>query len=78
MIQTGRLSEFVAEFIRMDNEKTIWEYFLHKVYDKSYDDFKRSIMPRQKPTQADIKTTVNDAKSILDGFIPDGNRGEQQ
>ena len=72
MIQTGRFAEFVLEFIELENEKQLWEFYLHKVYDKSFEDFKRSLRPVRKPTQTDIKTTVNDSKSILDGFIPNG------
>lgn len=77
MIQTGRFAEFVIEFITLDNEKTMWEFYLHKVYDKSYEDFKRSLHPARKPTESEIKTTVNGSKSILDGFIPTGTGGER-
>ena len=77
MIKTGRFSEFVIEFMNLNSEKTMWEYYLHKVYDKSYEDFKRSLLPVQKPTAKDIKTTVNSSKSILGGFIPNGTGGER-
>ena len=77
MIETGRFAEFVIKFMELDNEDTMWDYFLHKVYDKSFEDFKRSLHPVKKPTFKDIKTTVNDSKSILDGFIPTGTGGER-
>lgn len=77
MIQTGRFADFVIEFMNIKNEENLWDIYLHKVFDKSFADFKRSIMPRPQPTGEDIKTTVNSSKSILDGFIPTGTGGER-
>ena len=43
MILTDRFSAFVSELLRIRNEEkdeqTLWEFFLHKVFDKSFYEF---------------------------------------
>lgn len=75
MISTGRLSEFVREFIKIHNEEqeeeTIWEYWLHKVFDKSLADFKASIKQepvKAAPTQTELKETISASFDMLNGF----------
>lgn len=75
MIQTGRLSEFVDEFILLYNdeqqEKTAYEVWLHKVFDKSFTDFMQEINGTHKaaPTQQDLESTVRESQDILAGFV---------
>ena len=76
MIQTGRLSEFVDEFIMLYNEeqqeKTAYEVWLHKVYDKSFSDFMQEINGTHKaaPTQEDIADTIQGSRELLNSFRP--------
>ena len=76
MIQTGRFSEFVKEFIELDNskreEEQMWQVYLHKVFDKSYNEFRESIKfgNREEVSEIEIETTVKDSKNILANFIP--------
>lgn len=71
-ILTGRFCDFMLEFIDIENEKTMWEFYLHKVHDMSFEEFKNSCSPRQTEPQTDeeLETTVQNSKSILNGFIP--------
>lgn len=43
MLQTGQLCDFIEELIQIMNEevneKTMWEYYLHRVFDKSFAEF---------------------------------------
>lgn len=43
MIRTRRLTEFIQETMKIRNEelidKTRWEYWLHRVFDMSFDDY---------------------------------------
>lgn len=75
MLACGRLCEFVTQFIDLENDRRLWELYLHKVYDKSYADFRASVMPVQP--EEDLETTVNTSKSILEAFIPTGAGGEE-
>lgn len=68
MIASGRLYEFVTEFINLENDRLLWELYLHKVFDKSFEEFKSSFVI--EPPKEDIETTVKNSQSILETFIP--------
>lgn len=76
MIQTERFSEFVTGFIELDNskreEEQMWQLYLHKVFDKSYNEFRESIKSgeHKEVSELEIETTVKDSKNILANFIP--------
>ncbi len=72
MIQFGRFSEFVDEFFQITQEDTKWEYFLHKVFDKSFEEFCESVEPKEKMSKEQIETTVQNSKEMLNTFIPEG------
>ena len=75
MILAGRFAEYVESIIRMHNEeqedKTIWEMWLHKVYDKSYNDFRQSlgmIEGKAAPTQEETAEVIRQSFDMLKGF----------
>ena len=78
MIGTGRFLEFVDAFVDTYNEeqedKTLWELWLHRVFDKSFADFRASVNGfghhAEAPTQEDVKNIVSETKSILSNFVP--------
>lgn len=78
-IQAGCMTEFIGEFIDIVNQETenesIWEFFLHKIYDKSYQDFlaelKQPKQPNQPEKPVDFGTAINESRNILDGFVPE-------
>lgn len=85
MVRTRRLTEFVDSFVQNYNEdqedKAIWEMWLHKVFDQSYADFKGSLSGGNRqaaPTQEDIAETVRDSMGILSGFAPDERVGGRE
>ena len=70
MIETGRFLEFVLEFIDTTNEEKTYEFWLYKVFDKTYAEFKDIVMP--KPVEKiDLETTVQESKDILNSFVPE-------
>ena len=79
MMQTGRFSEFVSELVKAFNEereeKTMWEFYLHKVDPSvSYADFVESLendKQLQNMTEEDKAASVNIAMSILNNFNPE-------
>ena len=75
MISSGRFFEFVMEFIDLENERKEYEYWLHKVWDKSFEEFKRAIEPKEEINENDIETTITDAKTILSSFVPASGEG---
>lgn len=77
MILTGRFSEFVSGFISTTNkekeEQANWEFFLHKVYDETFNEFKEGIENNKKNQDMSgktIETTVKNSLNILKGFNP--------
>ena len=78
MIRTRRLTEFVQETMKIRNEelidKTRWEYWLHKVFDMSFDDYMSRVGGNKEteevlPAEA-LEATVRDSIGILKGFCP--------
>lgn len=72
MIRTQRLAEFIVEFMSMDDEQRTWDFYLHKVFDKSFDDFKQSLTSSANiiPSELQLETTIKDSKDILNNFVP--------
>lgn len=75
MIRTKRFLEFVQELIQTHNEdireKTLWEFYLHRVFDESYQDFKDSLPEEVHiPSDAELAETISCSVDILNGFNP--------
>lgn len=77
-IRTGRFCDFVTSFINTvreeKEEETMWQYFLHKVMDGSYSDFKERLKVRgehKNMSERTIETTVIDSMNILKKLSPD-------
>ena len=69
LIITHSLNNFVIEERK---EKTEWEFFLHKVYDKSWSEFSDSIKQSENQEPIDLGATLNKSKNILNNFTPEG------
>ena len=78
MILSGRFEEFVSSFMNTIHEEkedeTMWQYFLHKVFDGSYSDFRESLKVRtdnQHLSARTIETTINQSMNILQKLSPE-------
>lgn len=82
MIRTHRFTEFVDEFITATNkdteDQTLWELWLHKIYDKDYGAFLQMAKPdaatsahrKAQPTKEDLEKIVKSSMLILNDFCP--------
>lgn len=74
-IDSGRFLEFVNEFNGIQTEELMWDVWLHKIFDQSFDDYKQGVMEHAKnnvkPTKKQLETTIINSKSILDSFHPE-------
>lgn len=77
MIKSGRFQEFVVEFAntitKEKEEKRNWEFFLHKVWDGTYQDFLSDVENNKKNltmTKRTIETTINHSLNLLNNFNP--------
>ena len=77
MIRTQRFSEFINEFVRIQNEeledRTQWEFWLHRVFDKTWAQFLEAVegnssVVENKPTQDELEQTVRESKKIFSDF----------
>ena len=82
IIQTGRLLELVDEIMTITEEekeeKVNWEFFLHKVFEGSFNDFleaQKNNRQNQNLSQRTIETTIKHSMNILNNFNPE-NGGE--
>ena len=77
MIASGRMLEFVEKVLKIRNDEnesdTLWDYFLHKVFDKSYAEFLRENRTPQahQEVSMDFEATIKKSANMLDGFIPE-------
>ena len=76
VIRTSRFSDFVITFLDLraeeKEEKELWEFFLHKVYGKSWNKFvQENTTPKPKPEKiVNVEATINKSYVILNGFVP--------
>lgn len=79
MIRTGRFSEFVEEILAIHNEETeekvLWEFWCHKVFNMTYQEFLNKTKgatskETAKPSQEVLEATVMESKEILNSFCP--------
>ena len=80
MIQSRRFEEFVVSFAntitREKEEKQNWDFFLHKVWEGTYQDFIADVENNKKNltmTKRTIETTVQHSMNILNNFNPVDN-----
>lgn len=71
IIPAGDLSEFVSTLWGIEEEEKEWQYFLAKVFDKSFSDFKESMKPQQGMSKQEIETTISESMSMINSFIPE-------
>ena len=74
LILTNSLNNFVNDFFNLINEerkeKSQWEFFLHKVYDKSWNEFVNDIKTSENQTPIDLGATLVKSKNMLSNFTP--------
>lgn len=78
MITMGRFRDFVRSTVDRDNDKTLWEFYLNKVDDKSFADFKKSVMPKSSrsdqvaPSEHHIENIIKKSRANVIKFAPIG------
>ncbi len=70
LIMTNSLNSFVDDFFDFVNEERNWEFFLHKIYDKSWSEFSDSIKQSENNEPIDLGATLVKSKNMLNNFTP--------
>ena len=68
-------SEFVTEIITIRNDKELWQFFLNKVENQSFNEWKASL-PGNEPDDEEIETTITKSFNLLNTFNPESQRSE--
>ena len=77
-IRLHQLHDFVIEILKTIADEKIhearWQFYLHKVFDMSFDDYVRKCeQPKQGEqymTHKEIGNVINESKKMLEGFVP--------
>lgn len=73
MLACGEFGNFVLKFVEKINDDTVYEVWLHKVYEKSYDEFRRSVIDNAKNsrmTEYEKTKAIRESEEILANFNP--------
>lgn len=75
LILTNSISDFISDMFKFINEeqeeKTQWEFFLHKVYDKTWKEFIDEISVSKEQKTIDLGATLKKSKNMLKDFTPE-------
>ena len=75
MLEVGQFEKFIDGFVRIrneeKNEQSAWEFYLHRIFDMTFDDFLEELKPVPKATKSDLETTIKDNFDQL--FVTDGH-----
>lgn len=77
LIENGRFLEFIIDLLDMYEEEQIYELWLHKCFDKSYEEFKKGLKKQETDVEEvqsmddeRIGSIINDSFEILNNFKP--------
>ena len=75
MLMTGQLYRFVSEIVKTVNEeleeKALWEFWLHKDWERSWPEFRKSLNDKQQnaaPTRQETLDIVKESMNIAASF----------
>lgn len=79
-ISSCGLLDFVSDFVKFktedDEQKMLWEFYLHKVHDKPYkvflEDMESQKVAAKTAQNFNPEATITDARNTLEHFIPEG------
>ena len=83
MIQANKFGEFVDSFIRKihkeKNEKLTWEFYIHRIYDKSFNEFNEELendARNQNMSEQEVETTIQQTIDMVNEFNERHKGGE--
>lgn len=71
IISQNRLVEFINELGYIKDDEKTFDVWLHKVEDKTFDEFKESLRSKPKPNnKVNLEAAIKNSKNILNNFVP--------
>ena len=75
LLLTNSTSEFIDDFFKFVNEEkeeqVRWEFFLHKIYDKTWKEFINEVNISNDEKEIELGATIKKSKNILNNFTPE-------
>lgn len=75
LILTSSSSSFIDDFLNITKdekeEQIRWEFFLHKVFDKSWKEFNDEVNQPIIDKEIDLGATVKKSRNMLNNFTPE-------
>lgn len=76
MVEAGRLAEFIDEVGAIMYEEKLhdmrWDFWLHKVFDMSFDDYVQSVKSAAQPeTSGNLEATIKGNFEMMENFHPE-------
>lgn len=75
-IKTGSFLEFLLNFEETYNKELRWEVFLHKVFDRTWDEYEEGVseavgrVEKSQMSETKQQETIADSMAILQSFQP--------
>lgn len=70
MLKAGKLADFVNDVVNISNkeieEQTMWDYYLHRVFDMSWDDFRNKTASKPEARTISEERKVEIVKRSLE------------
>ena len=77
MVHSGRFYAFIGEVVAIRNEETedqvLWEYWLHKDFERSFSEFRASLEQSTEAGEEDLAAIVRQSQEILSCCVPSWN-----
>lgn len=77
LIENSKFLEFIVELLNDYQEEQLYEFWLHKVHDKSYEEFKKGVESEKEKNEApeelnDERVTeiIQESYAIINNFKP--------
>ena len=75
MLRTGQLSEFINSIVKISNDENLdkvkWEYWLHRIFDKGWDEYLAETEEQPEATVGNLEATVKTSYNMLANFKPE-------
>lgn len=72
MLCYGSFSSSINDVLKKNDDDTLWQFYLHKVFDKTFQDFKsqNTVEEHTPMSKAEFDATIKMSESILNGLDP--------
>lgn len=82
LIENKQFSEYIQFLLNKEaedrNDQMLWEFYLHKVFDKPFNEFKKDILVKSEgeskkndaTDEAKRNEIIERSNAILNGFVP--------